>query len=130
MERARDLLDQARSLAKRLDLPRELNVVHLTSAYIELVGNNADEAELHLASARQAVDESGTTRLLAALLLAEAALRARRGEIDPAIETWNRAGALARELGADWDPEDRLLIEQVLEPLRSLRPEGSSSDAG
>jgi hypothetical protein len=65
----------------------------------------------------------GARRLLAALLLGEAALRARRGEIEPAIETWSRAEALAQELGDEWDPEDRLLIKQLLEPLRLLRPD-------
>ena len=67
------------------------------------------------------MDESGARRLLPPLILGNAALCVQRGEIETAIETWSRAESLAQEQGVEWDYEERLLIEQLLEPLRSLR---------
>ena len=55
------------------------------------------------------------------MLLGEAALRARREQIEPAIETWSRAVALGQKLGIEWDHAERHLIERLLEPLRSVR---------
>ena len=118
-ERAYELLQEARDLAERDEL--RLPLIGLTSAYIELVRGNADEADLYLASARKEADESGADRSLAAVLLGEAAMRAQRDQIETAIETWSRAEALVQGLGAEWDHAERHLIEQLLEPLRSLR---------
>jgi predicted ATPase/class 3 adenylate cyclase len=120
-ERARELVQEARSLAEGLEMPRESMFIHVKSAYIELVSGNAKEAELDLASARKVVDASGASRVLAALLLGEAALHVRRGESETAIKTWSQAESLVQELGHEWDPDERLLIQQLLEPLRSLR---------
>jgi tetratricopeptide (TPR) repeat protein len=120
-EGAHELLHEARDLAERDEF--RLPLMDLTSAYIELVRGNADEADLYLASARKEVDESGADRSLAAVLLGEAALRAQRDQIETAIETWSRAEARVQELGAEWDHAERHLIEQLLGPLRSLRSE-------
>jgi predicted ATPase/class 3 adenylate cyclase len=119
LDRALELLGEARSLAELNELSRELRFINLTSAYIELVKGNAEEADLYLASVRKAIDESGAERLLASLILGDAALCMLRGEIETAIETWSRADALVQEQGNEWDYEERLLIEQLLEPLRA-----------
>jgi tetratricopeptide (TPR) repeat protein len=119
LERGHELLVEARDLAERDEWG--LTLIDLTSAYIELVRGNTDEANLYLASARKAADESGADRSLAAVLLGEAALRARRDQIEPAIVTWSRAEALVQELGIEWDHAERHLIERLLKPLRSLR---------
>jgi predicted ATPase len=123
LERAHELVGEARSLAELNELSRELRFINLTAAYIELVRGNTEEAELYLTSLRKAVDESGAKRLLAPLILGDAALCARRGEVETAIETWSRAETLAQRQGDEWDYEERHLIEQLLEPLRSLRSE-------
>jgi len=120
LDRARELLSEARALAEDWALSRELMFIDLTSAYVELLTGNLEEADHHLGSARKTAEESGAERILAALLLADAALLARRGEIETAIETWSRADALMHELGEEWDYEDRVLLEALLEPLRSL----------
>jgi predicted ATPase/class 3 adenylate cyclase len=123
LERAHELVQEARGLAEQNELSRELRFIDLTSAYIELVRGNTEEADRYLASLRQALDESGARRLLAPLILGNAALCVQRGEIEKAIETWSRAESVTQEQGVEWDYEDRLLIEQLLEPLRSLRSE-------
>jgi predicted ATPase/class 3 adenylate cyclase len=121
LERAHELLHEARDLAERDEW--RLHAIDVTSAYIELVRGNADEAGLYLATARKEADESGADRSLAAVLLGEAALRARRDQVETAIETWSRAEALVQELDLEWDPAELHLIERLLEPLRSLRAE-------
>jgi tetratricopeptide (TPR) repeat protein len=123
LERAHELVQEARGLAEQNELSRELRFIDLTSAYIELVRGNTEEADRYLASLRQALDESGARRLLAPLILGNAALCVQRGEIEKAIETWSRAESVTQEQGVEWDYEERLLIEQLLEPLRSLRSE-------
>ena len=50
LDRAHELLHEARDLAERDDL--RLTLIDLTSAYIELVRGNADEADVYLTSAR------------------------------------------------------------------------------
>jgi tetratricopeptide (TPR) repeat protein len=119
LDRAHELLQEARDLAERDEW--WLMHIDLTSAYVELLRGKPEEAEVYLTSARQEADESGAGGALAAVLLGEAALRVRRDQIEPAIETWSRADALVRDLGIEWDHADRHLIERLLEPLRSVR---------
>jgi hypothetical protein len=87
-------------------------------AYVAVVlGDLGKAGLLYLASARAAVEQSGAERLRAGVLLGEAALHARRGESETAVDTWTRAETLLRELGGNWEAEERLLIDRLLELL-------------
>jgi hypothetical protein len=92
-------------------------LLDLTAGYVELVAGDADAAAGHLATARTAVEEFGAEGALAGVLLGEAGLLALRGSQPDALATWREADALRQTLGLEWSPEERAVIERVLEPL-------------
>jgi hypothetical protein len=118
-ERARDLLEEARESAEQAGQIRELMMVELNAAFVDVALGDLGAAATKLASARAAVEQVGAERFRASVLIGEASLQARRGEREAALATWARAEAARREVGVDWDFDERYLIDTVLAPLEA-----------
>jgi predicted ATPase/class 3 adenylate cyclase len=114
---ARHVLEQAREIAETRSVARDVALVSIDLACVELLCGNPEAAAPHIAAAREIAEESEGWGVYGQLYFAEAAAHAVAGNDAQAAASWTRA----RELVPNPSETARLLETRLLEPLR-LRP--------
>ena len=117
-ERAESILAGARTLCEDGGYGRELAFVIQLQAYLDVEAGRREQAISSLEEVRAMAGESGVRALEGGACLGLAAVEARWGSAEKAIELWARA----RELGTTYPAESwrlgRKLERDFLEPLR------------
>jgi len=116
--RAESILAEARALCEDGGYGRELAFVLQLQGYLDVEAGRREQAISTLERLRVMAEESGVRGLQGGACLGLAAVEARWGSAEDAIELWSRA----RELGATYPADSwrlgRRLEREFLEPLR------------
>jgi predicted ATPase/DNA-binding SARP family transcriptional activator len=116
--RAQALLDRAVATCQQHGYRRELAYVLLISAYLAIETGRPENAVVELETACAIAEESGARGVIAGALLGKAAIEARWGDVEAAVELWGRARALALPRREESWRLDQKLERELLEPLR------------